>query len=74
MENGAIDLSGSITNYITNQPVDGVYFNTVSTATWLQTAPLEKTPHGYLYNTILAPGEVFQIAPNGIEAYIVQES
>jgi hypothetical protein len=74
MEDGAIDLFGSITNYITNMPVDGVYFNTVSTATWLQTISLEKTPRGYLYNTILAPGEVFQIAPNGIEAYITQES
>ena len=46
MDNGTIDLYGSITNYITNMPVNGAYTNTLSTATWLKTVPLEKTPRG----------------------------
>ena len=74
MQNGTIDLYGSITNYINNMPVNGAYTNTVSTATWLKTVPLEKTPDGYLYNAVLADNEVFQVSPNGVEVNIKQES
>ena len=70
MENGAIDLYGSITNYITNMPVNGAYTNTVSTATWLQSVPLTRTPDGYTYNAILEPNQVFQLSQNQVEVYI----
>jgi hypothetical protein len=74
MQNGTIDLYGSITNYINNMPINGTYTNTLSTATWLKTVPLEITPNGYVYNTILADNQVFQVSPNGVEVYIKQES
>jgi hypothetical protein len=70
MENGTMDLYGSITTYLNNMPVNGTYTNTVSTATWLQTVPLQKTAEGYIYNTILEPNQTFQFSQNLVEVYI----
>ena len=72
MDNGAIDLYGSFTSYINNMPINGTYTNTLSTATWLKTVPLEKTPNGYIYNMVLATNQEFQLSQNLIEAYIKQ--
>jgi hypothetical protein len=72
MENGSIDLYGSFTSYINNMPVNGTYYNTMSTATWLNTVQLQSTPNGYLYNAILTGNQGFQISPNGVEVYIKQ--
>ncbi len=70
LESGKIDIYASMTSLITNMPVNGTYYNTVSTATWLKTVPLEKTSNGYIYNAILADNQVFQVSPNGIEVSI----
>jgi len=70
LESGTIDLYGSITNFISNMPINGTYYNTLSTATWLNTVQLEKKPNGYIYNAILADNQVFQLSTNGVEAYI----
>jgi len=51
-------------------PVNGTYTNTVSTATWFQTVPLQKTADGYTYNAILSPTQVFQFTPNQVEVYL----
>ncbi len=72
LENGALDLYGSFTNYINNMPIDGTYANTFSTATWLHTVPLQKTPDGYIYNAILEPNQAFEFSPNKVEVYIKQ--
>jgi hypothetical protein len=70
LESGKIDLYGSYTSLITNKPIDGTFYNTFSTATWLNSVPIERTDNGYLYNAILADNQVFQILPNGIEVLI----
>ena len=74
LESGKIDIYASMTSLITNMPINGTYYNTVSTATWLNTVPLEKTSNGYIYNAILADNQVFQVSPNGIEVSIEQEN
>lgn len=74
LESGKIDTFASMTSLITNLPVNGTYYNTVSTATWLKTVPLEKTSNGYVYNAILADNQVFQVSSNGIEVSIKQEN
>ena len=54
-------------------PVNGVYYNTLATATWLNTVQLQITPNGYIYNAILSANQTFQLSPNGIEAFIKEE-
>jgi hypothetical protein len=73
LENGSITLYGSITSFINNMPVDGVYYNTLATATWLNTVQLQITPNGYLYNAVLSGNQAFQLSSNGIEAFIKEE-
>jgi hypothetical protein len=73
IDTASIDLYGSFTNYLTNMPVNGTFTNTVSTATWLKTVQMDKTADGYVYNTVLAPNQVFVISANGVEATIKQE-
>ncbi len=72
LENGSVDLYGSVTSYINNMPVNGVFTNTVYAATGLKTIQLQKTSDGYLYNAVLAPKDYFQMRPDGVEAYIKQ--
>lgn len=74
MANGSIDLYGSFTSYLNNMPVNGTYYNTLSTGTWLKTVPLEKTPDGYVYNAVLSNDQFFQISQNGVEVSINQVS
>lgn len=74
LESGKIDIYASMTSLITNMPINGTYYNTVSTATLLKTVPLEKTSNGYIYNAILADNQLFQVLPNEIEVSIQQES
>jgi hypothetical protein len=73
LENGSITLYGSITSFINNMPVDGTYYNTVATATWLNLVQLQITPNGYIYNAVLSGNQTFQLSPNGIEAFIKEE-
>jgi hypothetical protein len=70
LESGRIDLYASMTSLITNLPSNGTYYDTVSTATWFNSIPLERTDYGYLYNVILNDNQVFQVSPNGIEVSI----
>ena len=71
LQTGKIALYASASNYINNWPVNGTYYNTVSTATYSKQLQLQKTATGsYLYNAVLADGETFQPTPSGIEVTI----
>ncbi len=72
LENGVIDICGSVTSYINDWPVDDTFSNTVYTATAIKTVTLQKTQDGYLYNTALAPDQYFQVCPDGVQVYIKQ--
>ena len=68
---GTIKLYASASSYIVNQPVEGVYYNTVSTSTYLKQVNVKEAENGYLYNVALAENQAFQPDQNGIEVFIV---
>ena len=71
LQTGKIALYASVSNYINNWPVNGTYYNTVSTATDSKQVELQSTATGsYLYNAVLADGETFQPTQSGIEVTI----
>ena len=71
LQTGKIALYASASDYINNWPVNGTYYNTVSTATYSKQLQLQKTATGsYLYNAVLADGETFQPTQSGIEVTI----
>lgn len=73
LENGVVDLYGSVTSYTKEyQPDDDIVTNTAYTAMAIRTVTLQKTSEGYLYNAILAPDQHFQVAQDGVEIYIRQ--
>lgn len=67
---GTINLYSSASSYITDWLVEGTYYNTVSTAAWLQKVNVEDTGNGYVYNNALTENQVFQFDDNGIEVFI----
>jgi hypothetical protein len=70
LQSGNIKLYASVSNYITNWPVNGTYYNTVSTATQVTQMHLDSTSNGYLYNTILADNQTFQQGTSPIEVTV----
>ncbi len=70
LQSGNIKLYASVSNYITNWPVNGTYYNTVSTATQVTQMHLDSTSNGYLYNTILADDQIFQQGTSPIEVTV----
>ncbi len=74
LESGNITLYSSVSNYINNQPVNGTYFNTVSTATQVTQLQLVETQNGYVYNAILADNQTFQLGNSSIEVTVAPTS
>jgi len=74
LESGEITLYVAVANYVSNPPVNGVYFDNSLTAFWIKTIRLEYTPDGYIYNNILSPDETFQTDVSGLEAFVVPKS
>jgi hypothetical protein len=70
LESGSMTFYASASNYINNAPVNGTYYNTVSTATQVIQLHLDKTPNGYVYNAILADDQTFQPGNSSIEVTI----
>ena len=70
LENGNIAIYASASNYITNQPINGTFFNTVSTATQVKNLQLEHTADGYIYSGILADGQKFQQGNASLEVTV----
>jgi hypothetical protein len=71
---GKIDLYASVSSYINNWLVNGTYYDTTTTATWLQQVQMTDTLNGYLYNTALGENQIFQTVPNSPEVFIVPRS
>lgn len=64
LKSGSITLYASASNYIINEPINGTYLNTVSTATQIKQLQLQQTSDGYLYNILLADNQTLrQINP-----------
>ena len=71
LESGNITLYSSVSNYINNSPVNGTYFNTVSTASQVIQLQMTQTSNGYLYNAILGDNQMFQQGTSSIEVTVV---
>jgi hypothetical protein len=70
LKTGNLKLYASASNYISNQPVNGTFCNTASTATQIKDIQFELTPNGYTYNNILAPNQSFQTGNSNYEVKI----
>jgi hypothetical protein len=70
LKTGNITLYASVSNYITNWPVNGTYYNTVSTVTQVKPIQLEQTVNGYHYNAILAANQTFQQGKSSLEVTV----
>ncbi len=70
LESGDLKLFASASNYLDNWPVNGTYYNTVSTATQITQLHFEKTANGYVYNNILADNQTFQPGNSSIEVTV----
>jgi hypothetical protein len=70
IESGIIQTYTSVSNYVTNWPVNGTYYDTISTATQIKQLQLEQTATGYLYNIALADNETFQRGNSYLEVII----
>jgi hypothetical protein len=70
LKTGNLKLYASASNYISNQPVNGTFCNTVSTTTEVKDIHFELTPNGYTYNNILAANQVFQQGNSNYEVKI----
>jgi hypothetical protein len=70
LEMGKLMLYASVSSYVNDWPVDGIYYDTVSTATWIKEIQLQSALNGYVYNPVLDENHIFQLAQNGIEAFI----
>ena len=71
LESGNIQMYASVSNYINNAPVNGVYYNTVSTASQITQLQMTQTSNGYLYNAILGDNQMFQQGTSSIEVTVV---
>jgi hypothetical protein len=70
LKEGEITLYTGATNYVLDEPVNGTYFDTYSSATELKKVQLEITENEYLYNTILSDDQMFVMDPYGVEVFI----
>ena len=70
-ESRNIKTYASASNYITNWPVNGTYYDTISTTTQIKQLQLEQTQTGYLYNDILADNQTFQPSNSYLEVTVV---
>lgn len=70
LKTGNITLYASVSNYITNWPVNGTYYNTISTVTQAKQVQLQQTSDGYLYNAILADNQTFQPGNSRLEVTV----
>ncbi|MCL5876944.1 MAG: hypothetical protein M1540_03930 [Candidatus Bathyarchaeota archaeon] len=70
LKSANLQLYASASNYITNWPVNGTYYNTVSTTTQITMLQFEQTPNGYVFNAILDDNQVFQRGNSNYEVIV----
>ncbi len=74
LETGSITLYATASTYVNDWLVNGTYYDTITTSTWLNQVQLENTANGYLYNTVLSENQQFQLDQYGAEAFIEPSS
>jgi hypothetical protein len=77
LETGNITLYATASAYVNDWLVNGTYYNTITTATWLdrvQLGPMENTPSGYVYDTVLGENQTFKPDQYGVEVFIEPRS
>jgi hypothetical protein len=67
---GNITLYATASTYVNDWLVNGTYYDTITTSTWLNQVQLENTANGYLYNTVLSENQQFQFDQYGVEAFV----
>jgi hypothetical protein len=73
LETGNITLYATASTYVNDWLVNGTYYDTITTSTWLNQVQLN-TANGYLYNTVLSENQQFQLDQYGVEAFIEPSS
>jgi hypothetical protein len=71
---GNITLYATASTYVNDWLVNGTYYNTITTATWLNEVHMENNPNGYVYNTVLAENQTFKPDQYGVEVLIEPRS
>jgi len=74
LEAGNIKLYAKASTYVNDWLVNGTYYDTITTSTWLNQVQLENTASGYLYNTVLGENQQFQFDQYGVEAFVEPRS
>ena len=70
LETGKITLYATASTYVNDWLVNGTYYDTITTSTWLNQVQMENTANGYLYNTVLGENQHFQFDQHGVEAFV----
>jgi putative NIF3 family GTP cyclohydrolase 1 type 2 len=73
LETGNITLYATASTYVNDWLVNGTYYDTITTSTWLNQVQLNAA-NGYLYNTVLSENQQFQLDQYGVEAFIEPSS
>jgi hypothetical protein len=71
---GNITLYATASTYVNDWLVNGTYYDTITTSSWLNQVQMENTANGYLYNTVLSDNQQFQLDKYGVEAFIEPKS
>jgi hypothetical protein len=74
LETGNITLYATASTYVNDWLVNGTYYNTITTATWLSQVPMENTSNGYVYDTVLGENQTFKPDQYGVEVFIEPKS
>jgi hypothetical protein len=73
-ETGNITLYATASTYVNDWLVNGTYYNTVTTETWLSRVQMENTPYGCVYDTVLGENQTFKPDEYGVEVFIEPRS
>jgi hypothetical protein len=71
---GNITLYATASTYVNDWLVNGTYYNTITTATWLSQVTMENTSNGYAYDTVLGENQTFKPDQYGVEVFIEPKS
>jgi hypothetical protein len=73
-ETGNITLYATASTYVNDWLVNGTYYDTITTATWLNSVQMKSTPNGYVYDTVLGENQTFKPDQYGVEVFIKPRS
>jgi hypothetical protein len=70
LETGNITFYATASTYVNDWLVNGTYYNTITTATWINVVQIENTANGYVYDTVLGENQTFKFDQYGVEVFI----